>query len=165
MKRIFSIIVLTIVAVAFSSCATIFTPSRYPITFNTNPEGATVKIENRSQRIVFEGVSPTTVKLKAAAGYMKKEEYKITISKEGYAPKVILITPNLDGWYVGNLLIGGFIGMLIIDPASGAMYKIAKEDRIFNETLTPSNNELSLQIYDLDNLPDYIDRNSLVSIN
>lgn len=30
----------------------------------------------------------------------------------------------MDGWYIGNLLFGGLIGMLIVDPATGAMYKL-----------------------------------------
>ena len=165
MKKLLSFFVLAIISIALSSCATIFTKSRYPITFNTNPEGATISIENRAQRVIYEGISPATVTLKAAAGYMKREEYKITITKDGYNPKVILITPNLDGWYIGNILLGGVIGMLIVDPASGAMYKIAKEDRLFNETLTPTSKDLSLQIYDIENLPSHISKDSLVSIN
>jgi hypothetical protein len=30
----------------------------------------------------------------------------------------------VDGWYFGNLLFGGLIGLLIVDPATGAMYKL-----------------------------------------
>lgn len=161
MKRLL-LIVTAIVSLALCSCATIFTKSKYPVTFHTNPNGANILIENREQRVVFEGLSPATVKLKAAAGYMKKEEYKITISKDGYESKIIHITPNLDGWYIGNILLGGVIGMLIIDPASGAMYKIAKSDRYINESLTFK--DLSLQIYDINNLPEHIDKSSLVSI-
>ena len=74
MKKLLSFFVLAIISIALSSCATIFTKSRYPITFNTNPEGATISIENRAQRVIYEGISPATVTLKAAAGYMKREE-------------------------------------------------------------------------------------------
>lgn len=161
MKKLL-LIATAIMSVALCSCATIFTKSKYPVTFNTNPDGANIKIENRELRVVYEGVSPATVKLKASAGFMKKEEYKITISKDGYNPKIIHITANLDGWYAGNIMLGGVIGMLIIDPASGAMYKISKDDRVVNESLTPK--DLSLQIYDINNLPRHIDKSSLVSI-
>ena len=130
----------------------------------TEPAGASVTIENRANRMIFTGVTPTTVKLKSAAGYFKKEEYKVTITKLGYAPKVITITANLDGWYVGNILLGGFIGMLIVDPASGAMYKIAKNDRIISETLLPSK-ELSLQILDINKLPEGYTHLNLEKIN
>ena len=77
---------------------------------------------------------------------MKREEYIITFTKNGYSQKTINISAELDGWYIGNILLGGLIGMLIIDPASGAMYKIAKEDRIINETLQPTNEQSFLQV-------------------
>ena len=54
--------------------------------------------------------------------------------------------------------------MLIIDPLSGAMYKIAKEDRVINETLQPTN-EQALQVYDINNLPDNISKKDLVRIS
>ena len=31
---------------------------------------------------------------------------------------------SLSGWYWGNIVFGGLIGMLIVDPATGAMYKL-----------------------------------------
>ena len=96
---------------------------------------------------------------------MKKEEYKITFNKNGYEQKVVYITAELNGWYIGNILLGGLPGMLLVDPLSGAMYKIADEDRSIHEKLTPASIELSLQIHDINNLPSDIDRNSLVRIN
>ena len=95
---------------------------------------------------------------------MKKAEYKITFTKNGYEKKVVYITAELNGWYIGNLLLGGIPGMLLIDPLSGAMYKIADEDRSIHEKMTPST-ELSLQVHDINNLPSDIDINSLVRIN
>ncbi len=59
---------------------------------------------------------------------------------------------------------GEICGMLIVDPASGAMYKIAKEDRVINETLQPTN-EQALQVYDINNLPDNISKEDLVRIS
>lgn len=61
-------------------------------------------------------------------------------------------------------MFGGIIGMLIVDPASGAMYKIAKEDRVINETLQPTN-EQALQVYDINHLPDNISKEDLVRIS
>lgn len=55
--------------------------------------------------------------------------------------------------------------MLIIDPASGAMYKIAKEDQIINETLQPINEQSFLQIYSINDLPDNINEETLIRIN
>ena len=31
---------------------------------------------------------------------------------------------SLSGWYFGNIIFGGLIGMLIVDPVTGAMYNL-----------------------------------------
>ena len=164
LMKILRFVALCALMASLTSCATIFTATKYPVAFNTTPEGAGITIENREGKVIFEGVTPTTVKLKSSAGYMKKEEYKITFTKDGYTQKVVNISAELDGWYIGNIMLGGIIGMLIVDPASGAMYKIAKEDRVINETLQPTN-EQALQVYDINNLPDNINKKDLVRIS
>lgn len=45
-------------------------------------------------------------------------------SSPGYEEKVVPVIFELDGWYFGNILLGGVIGMLIVEPATGAMWKI-----------------------------------------
>ena len=35
-----------------------------------------------------------------------------------------ILESEVDSWYFGNILFGGLIGMLIIDPATGAMWKL-----------------------------------------
>jgi hypothetical protein len=41
---------------------------------------------------------------------------------------------TLSGWYFGNIIFGGLIGMLAVDPATGAMWNIepGKIDRKLN---------------------------------
>ncbi len=34
----------------------------------------------------------------------------------------------MNGWYWGNFAIGGLIGFLIVDPLTGAMYRIKDEE-------------------------------------
>ena len=164
MKTLTRLFALCALVISVSSCATIFTATKYQVAFNTTPEGAGITIENREGKVIFEGVTPANVKLKSSAGYMKKEEYKITFTKDGYAQKVVHISAELDGWYIGNILLGGLPGMLIVDPLSGAMYKIAKEDREINETLQPTK-DVALQVYDINNLPDNISKEDLVRIS
>lgn len=41
---------------------------------------------------------------------------------EGYAPQELTVTGTVSGWYIGNVLFGGLIGMLAVDPVTGAMY-------------------------------------------
>ena len=44
------------------------------------------------------------------------------LTKEGYANKELTIVGTMSGWYIGNILFGGLIGMLAVDPVTGAMY-------------------------------------------
>ena len=64
----------------------------------------------------------STVTLKRGAGYFKSEAYKVTMKKEGFADVSQQVDSQVSGWYIGNLMLGGLLGMLIIDPASGGMY-------------------------------------------
>ena len=107
-----------------TSCATIFGKSSYPVSINTNPNAANLSITNKKGKEVYKGQSPATVILKSGAGFFSKAEYQVKISANGYAEQIIPVNYKLNGWYFGNLLIGGFLGMLIIDPATGAMWKL-----------------------------------------
>lgn len=107
-----------------SGCATIFGRSSYPVSINTYPQGATVSITNKKNKEVYKGKTPTTVRLKSHAGYFTRAEYQVKLSSPGYDEQIIPVYYKLNGWYFGNLLHGGLIGMLIIDPATGAMWKL-----------------------------------------
>lgn len=108
----------------FSSCATIFGHSQYPVTIQSVPSDAKVTIVDRKGQVVFMGSTPASVTLKSAAGYMSKAQYSIKVQAPGYIDQVYPLNARLNGWYFGNILLGGLIGMLIVDPASGAMYKM-----------------------------------------
>lgn len=47
----------------------------------------------------------------------------------GYQPYEIKIKRELDGWFFGNLIFGGLIG-IIIDASNGAMYKLSPDQII-----------------------------------
>lgn len=47
---------------------------------------------------------------------------------------------RLSGWYFGNLVFGGLIGMLIVDPLTGAMYNLKPEK--IEQPLTASQSEV-----------------------
>lgn len=58
--------------------------------------------------------------LKAGSGFFRGERYVVTATLDGETGTATL-TPGMDGWYIGNILFGGLIGILIVDPATGAM--------------------------------------------
>ena len=151
--------------ILFSSCATIFGKSSYPVSINTSPTGATVSITDKKSKEVFKGTTPATVTLKSGAGYFSKAEYQVKLSSPGYADQIIPVNYKLNGWYFGNLLIGGVIGMLIVDPATGAMWKL--DTPPINVTLAKSSTtsiEPTLKIIDIKDVPDNL-KLSLVKIN
>jgi hypothetical protein len=52
----------------------------------------------------------------------------VDVVKEGYATQSTEIKSALNGWYIGNILFGGVIGLLIVDPASGTMWTLDNRD-------------------------------------
>ncbi|MEO7098208.1 MAG: hypothetical protein ABI162_02520, partial [Luteolibacter sp.] len=54
----------------------------------------------------------------------KPASYTLEFTKKGSTPQTIQINAAVDGWFFGNLLIGGPIGMLVVDPVTGAMWKL-----------------------------------------
>ena len=140
-----------VIAMLFSNCATIVSKSSYPVLVRTTPAGATVIITDKKGRDIYKGTTPAHVTLKAGAGYFSKAEYTVKLSMNGYEEKIVSINFNLNGWYFGNLLIGGWLGMLIVDPISGAMWKI--KDPVVNETLLKTGgltgNTAELKIMDI----------------
>jgi hypothetical protein len=45
----------------------------------------------------------------------------------GHATSEVKLESSLSGWYLGNIVFGGLIGMLIVDPMTGAMYNLTPE--------------------------------------
>jgi hypothetical protein len=37
------------------------------------------------------------------------------------------VRAELSGWYFGNLVFGGIIGMLIVDPLTGSMWNLTPD--------------------------------------
>jgi hypothetical protein len=135
------------------SCASIVSRSSWPYYVESDPANATITIENKKGREIFKGKTPTVVRLKSGSGYFGKESYVIRYSKPGYEEKKVNVECKLNGWYLGNLLIGGAIGLLIVDPATGAMYRV--EGKGTRTTLNPTEaaHTRTLKIVDLNKIP------------
>jgi len=148
----------------FSSCASIVTRSIYPLSINSTPSDAKISITDKKGREIFSGHTPAAVQLSAGAGFFVKAEYQVKFSSPGYEDKIVPITFSLDGWYFGNIFFGGLIGMLIVDPATGAMWKI--DTRFLNEKLRQSttSNVPEMKILDVNEIPENW-KGNLVKLN
>lgn len=138
--------------VLFTGCASIVSKSSWPFSVDSNPSGAQVSITNKRGVEVFKGRTPTAMRLKSGAGFFTKESYVVSLSMNGYETKKINVECKLNGWYFGNIVFGGFIGMLIVDPATGAMYRLDSPG-ITENLLKQSANTVSLNILDKNTIP------------
>lgn len=103
-------------SILLSSCATIISGSKQLIKFTSNPSSATVFIDE-----VEVGKTPFEVRLK------RKKEHHVMIKLEGYKTFETNLTKKFNAWYIGNIGLGGLIG-IIIDPITGAMYKLSPSE-------------------------------------
>lgn len=99
-------------ALLLSSCASIVNGTTQDETITSVPRGAHVKIDGR-----YYGNTPVTASLR------RKKEHDVEIMLPGYQPAKFTMEQHISGWYFGNLLIGGLVG-LIVDYADGSIYKL-----------------------------------------
>jgi len=120
-KRIlFAALIVFCLAIFYFSCASIIHGTKQSITINSTPTQAVFEVKTEGGAIVFHGYTPATVSLD------RKNAYDVTIYLDGYQPASLHISKNFDPIFLGNILLGGIIGM-VVDYAKGAMYKLSPE--------------------------------------
>lgn len=110
-----------------SGCATIVHSGPRAIPVASSPPGAKVTIYDRSNELVMTNTTPFTANLYTKWGYFKGQSYRLVFELPGHAPAEVKLESQVSGWYFGNLLFGGLIGMLIVDPLTGAMYNLTPD--------------------------------------
>jgi hypothetical protein len=109
---------------ALSGCASIVHNGPREVSIASEPPGAKVSIYNRGNVLVSTNTTPFVAQLEPKYGYFKGEAYRLVFEKDGFVPSEALLKSEVSGWYFGNLVFGGLIGMLAVDPATGAMFNI-----------------------------------------
>lgn len=119
-------IIFTFIAgIVFIGCATIVRGGKEKIHVSSEPAGAEIIIKDKYNNQIMSGETPMTLDLDKGHGYFDGAEYLIEIQKPGFKTHSFSITSSVSGWYMaGNILIGGLIGWLIVDPTSGAMWTL-----------------------------------------
>ena len=111
-------VLIVVGALALTGCASIVSKSDWPVCFTAaTPTDFQVRDENGLVRCA--GRTPTTVVLSASDGYFDGMTYTVE-SAVGTRE----LSARLNGWYVGNVVFGGLLGLLIVDPATGAMWRL-----------------------------------------
>jgi hypothetical protein len=124
MRSIRNLVLGGLTAIIILGCASIVSRSEYDVTITSNPSDSYITVTDRDGFDVFSGTTPAYVTLPADAGYFVGATYTVKFEKEGFQTQTLLLKNKIDGWYFGNILLGGIIGMLIIDPLTGAMWKL-----------------------------------------
>lgn len=91
-------------------CASIIDGSHQEVSFNSNPDGATVNIDGR-----IIGKTPITAFLKKKAGQ------SLVFSKDGYKPLTMQLETHMDSWFWGNIVLPGGLFGSTTDGISGAI--------------------------------------------
>lgn len=115
MKIIIKTVLLSAILLT-TSCATIISGSRQTIKISSEPSSATIFINE-----IEVGKTPLEKSLK------RNQEYQVLLKLDGYQSYETLISKKFNAWYLGNILFGGIIG-LVIDPITGAMYKLTPKE-------------------------------------
>lgn len=115
--------------IPLSGCATIMGTDTHVMPITSTPSDASIRITDEKGMEIFKGTTPATITLKKSDGtYFGKKSYTVSISKSGFETQTIPVTGSPSGWYIGgNLIFGGLIGWLIIDPLNGKMYNLSPE--------------------------------------
>ncbi len=96
-------------AALLSGCATVVSGPSQQVTFNSEPQEATVTVAGKAL-----GKTPIT------ANVSRDKNVAVTFEKEGYKTYTTQLSTTLNGWFWGNIVIGGLLGSTT-DGLSGAI--------------------------------------------
>ncbi|UCB51886.1 MAG: PEGA domain-containing protein [Candidatus Zixiibacteriota bacterium] len=116
-RSVLSVVLVVGLLSTFLTCATIMHGTKQDVSISSSPDQAEVEVMTAGGVVVFTGNTPVTTKLQ------RKHEYDVFINLAGYQEAKVHISKEFDSIYLGNILCGGIIGM-IIDAANGAMNKL-----------------------------------------
>lgn len=103
-----------VIALCFSSgCATMFSGSTQPVTFNSAPDGVSVVVSGQAF-----GKTPATIVLD------RKSEMVVDFVKEGYEKQTIKLDSRFNAWVLANVIFCfSCVLSTTTDYATGAAYE------------------------------------------
>ncbi len=153
MNSIFKIVSNSAVAgsILLSSCASIVSKSNWPVSIQSQPTGLDFIVKKADGTVISNGKTPQIVTLDSKGGYFKAATYIIQTKRGNKVMGEHEITASLNGWYFGNILFGGLIGLVIVDPLTGAMYRFPESVNVSGGKIA-ANDSHSLTIASIDTL-------------
>lgn len=98
--------------------------SKQTLNIDSNPKGASIflgrVVDGKVTDLVDTGkVTPTMIDL-------PRKNAALVLRKDGYKETGVTLTQTVNGWFFGNLIIGGLLGSSI-DSSTGAIKKYDKD--------------------------------------
>jgi len=109
--------------VCCASCATIRSTNNYVVTIDSDIQLATYTIYDERNNVLFSGLTPDSVKLRAGKPYFKRNKYIVKYQLSPYPDQLLKLEPTVDKHYWWSIPIG-LLGAIFIDPVIGAMYEL-----------------------------------------
>jgi hypothetical protein len=117
-----------VLAVSLLGCASIVDGGRKTVNIKSQPSGAKATVYDKKGAAVATSPTPALFPLKRSAGFFTPAKYRIVLELQGYKTAEIEVKSTINGWYFGNIIFGGLLGLLIIDPATGAMWTLSPKE-------------------------------------
>lgn len=118
--KIFKLLAAAVGVLLLAGCATIVSDSDYMVSVSSNPSAA-FTITDANGFEVYSGETPADVLLPASDGFFSGARYILEFKSEDGNNKRMQLKARLDGWVIGNIFLGGIIG-LAVDASTGAMF-------------------------------------------
>ena len=109
-------------ALGASGCASIISGRTATVQIDSSPSNAQVVIHDKHGKEVITTHTPASVELRRKDKFIWPAKYTATIDKPGYKTAIVPINSTVNPWVVGNVVVGGVIG-LVVDNATGAAWK------------------------------------------
>lgn len=120
-NKIYSLITVGLLTIVITGCASIVGGgSTQEVNFDSNPAGAEIWMgqleDEKVVNLVNSGnVTPSNV-------IVNRKNVVVILKKEGYEDTNVVMMKTMNGWFWGNIIIGGLLGSSI-DSSTGAMHK------------------------------------------
>jgi len=120
-------LVLVAATLLTAGCASIVSKSNWPVNVTSSPPECRVTLKDKKGMEIFRGTTPTVITLPSSSGFFSGADYSLVFEKDGFEPVTVTLSSELNPWYIGNILFGGLIGFLVVDPATGAMFRLPEQ--------------------------------------
>lgn len=109
-----------------TGCATVLGNKNSALSVDNKFGPTYFAIKDHKQKLIHEGITPQKVTLASKRAPFVPAKYQIEFVGENNSTDRQEIKPGFEPWTVGNVLLGGIPG-LVVDGATGAMFKMPKE--------------------------------------